>query len=251
VSVKADANAPGGKVFTVSLANGGSREYTTADITHIPALSSNGIVGLSPISVARQSIGTGLAGDKAAGRMFSNGLLIGGLVTTDDDIDETQAKEIKDGLMAKVSGTNRAGDIAVVNRSLKFSPWTMPATDAQFVESRAFQVEEVARIFGLPKVLLAEDGASTWGSGIAELVRGMQRFTLAPWTARIEQRLSRLLAMPRFCEFDYAGLLAPTPGEVIQNMKAEIDAGLLTRDEGRRLLNRPPLTTTTEGDTDG
>lgn len=239
VSIKLDGD--GKKVFTVQMAEGSPREFTPKDLTHFPGMSFDGVRGLSPIGVARESIGTGLAADKAAGRMFSNGLLLGGLVTTEEDVDPEEAEEIKKGLKAKLAGAHRAGDIALVNRRLKFSPWTMNAQDAQFLESRAFQVEEVARWFGIPKVLLAEDGASTWGSGINELIRGMVKFTFLSWTSRIEERLSALLAAPRFSEFDYAALLQPNQSEVVKNMTAEIDAGLLTVDEGRRLLNRPAL----------
>lgn len=241
VEVKRDETQPGRVLYAVTLAGGDKREFTSNDLTHIRAMTVDGFKGLSPISLARTAISTGLAGDKAAARMFRNGMLVGGLVTTDEDMTEEEARTAKEGLDKKLAGTNRAGDIAFVNRNLKFSPWTMNSADAQFIESRGFQVEEIARLFGVPKVLLAEDGASTWGSGIAELLRGMQRFTLAGWTSRIEGRLSRLLSNPRFVEFDYAGLLAPTPSEVTENMAAEIEAGLLTVNEGRKILNREPL----------
>lgn len=241
VAVRWSRETPGAREYTVSIAGGGSRTFGRDAFLHIPATSlGDGLKGLAPIAAARNAIGTGIAGDRAAARMFSNGLLIGGLVTSEDDLDEEEAKEIKRGLDASMSGANRAGDIAVVNRKLKFEQWTMNAQDAQFIESRKHQIDEVARIFGVPKVLLAEDGASTWGAGIAELVRGMARFTLAGWTARIEQRLSRLLPAGQFCEYDYAGLLMPTPSEAIENMAREIEVGLLTADEGRRLLNRGP-----------
>jgi HK97 family phage portal protein len=243
-TVKQDGTAPGGKVFDVTLADGQIRTFTAADLTHVPGLSTDGLRGISPIKAVRDSLGTGIAGNEAAARIFANGLLIGGILSGDSTLDPEQGEELKARLKAKLSGPHNAGEIAVVNADVKFQPWTMSAEDAQFIESRAFQVEEVARIFGVPKVLLAEDGASTWGSGIAELLRGMARFTLAPLTTRIEERLSRLLPSPRFAEFDYAGLLQPSPDEVTQNMIAEIGAGLLTVDEGRRLLNRPPLNTT-------
>jgi HK97 family phage portal protein len=245
VTVELDPSRPGGRKFTVVMGDGTSQEFSEQDITHIKAMSTDGLYGVSPIGACRNAIGSGIAGDKAAGRMFSNGLLLGGVVSVPEDMDEDQAKEIQAGLRNRMSGAHHAGDIAVVNAALDFKPWTMNAQDAQFIESRAFSVEEIARMYGVPKVLLAEDGASTWGSGIAELIRGFQRFTLAAYTSRIEQTLSRLLPNKQFVEFDYAGLLAPSPRESIENMKAEIDAGLMTIDEGRRILNRPPI----KGDT--
>lgn len=230
----------GSKRFRVRF-DDGTRELTALEVLHIPALSVDGIRGMAPLTVARNAIGSGLAGDEAAARMFENGALLSGLVSTDEDIPPEDAKTISDGLNLKMTGTRNAGKVVFVNRALKFSPWTQTAEDAQFLESRAFQVEEIARFFGLPKVLLAEDGASTWGSGIAELVRGLEKFTFRPWAARVEAALNTTLDGGKFLELDFAGLLAPSASEVTQNMLAEIQAGTLTVDEARRILNRPPL----------
>lgn len=229
----------GGKLYTVQMADGTNRKYTTFDLTHIMGMSADGITGLSPIQMTRTAIATGIAGDKAAAKMFANGMMTGGFVSM-PDLKEEQAEQIKL-TFSRLKGTDHAGELAVVNSALQFHPWTMNPADAQFIESRTHQITEVARIFGVPKVLLAEDGASTWGTGIANLIQGWQSFTLLPITTRIEQRLSRLLAKPRYCEFEWGGLLRPTQREKIENIKLEIEAGVLTQDEGRKLLNREPL----------
>lgn len=240
VSVELDTSRPGGRRFRVQVA-GQTVEYTEESILHFRGLSTDGVLGYSPIQACRNAIGSGIAADKAAARMYSNGLLLGGVMSLPEDYDEDQAAEVQASLQNRLGGAGKAGDIAVINAAVDFKPWTMNASDAQFIESRGFQVEEVARLFGVPKVLLAEDGASTWGSGIGELIRGFQKFTLAPLTTRIEQVLARSLGGTTFVEFDYAGLLQPDHSQVIQNMDAEIRAGLLTVDEGRRILNRPAL----------
>lgn len=247
VSVRFDAMAVGGKIYTVPLVNGGRREVTSQDLTHIMALGTDGMIGMSPLTLARNSLGTGIAADNAAARMFANGLLLGGIASVDEEITQEQGDQLKERIKVKMAGSHNAGDIMVVPVKMKFSPWTMPARDAQFVEARGFQIEEIARIYGIPKVLLAQDGASTWGSGIAEMVRGMARFTFAPWTARIEERLSMLLtgkpgqAPGKYVEFDYTGLLQPTPTEVTANLIAEVEVGLMTVNEARKVQNRPPL----------
>lgn len=243
VSIEVDP-VTGEKTFKVTLTNRDQRRFSAIDVLHIPALSTDGVRGLSPLTVARNAIGSGLAGDEAAARMFENGALIAGLVTTEEDVEGPEATAIATQLNGKLSGARNAGKIAFVNRALKFTPWTQSAEDAQFIESRAFQVEEIARFYGLPKVLLAEDGASTWGSGIAELVRGLEKFTFRPWAARVEQALSTLLPKGQFVEIDFAGLLAPSETEATANLVAEITAGLLTVDEARRIKNRPPLAPT-------
>lgn len=239
VAVQADDQL--GKVFRVSFESGEQRVFSPLDITHITGLMTDGLVGLDALSMLRQTIGTGIAGDRAAGKMFSSGLLVSGLVTTEEDLPEVDAKKIKEDLQREAFGWDNSGGVAFVNRNLKFSSWAMNAEQAQFQEARAFSVEEISRAYGVPKVLLSQDGASTWGSGIAELVRGMQRFTFAPWTSRVEQRLSALLPRPQYVEFDYAGLLQPAPAEEIDLLIRQVEAGLLTVDEARRLRNLPPL----------
>ncbi len=232
---------PWRKEFTVQL-DSTTQVFTPLDLTHIPAMGTDGVKGLSPISMCRQAIGTGLAGDEAAARMFASGMLIGGLVTSDENLTKEDADELKAGLKAKMAGSANAGDIAVVNANLKFSPWTMSADDAQFIESRVHQVEEIARIFGVPPHLVGQtEKATSWGTGIEEQNRGLARYTLAPWTTRLEQRLSRLLSRPTTCEFDYAGLLQPAPEDEIRLLLEQVAGGLLTLDEARRIRNLPPL----------
>lgn len=233
---------PWRKYFTVTKTDGTQQDLTPLEITHITALSTDGLKGLSPIEVNRQSIGTGLAGEQAAARMFSSGMFVSGLVTTEDDVDTAEAEQIKAGLDAKVTGVDNAGKLAFVNRNLKFTPWTMPATDAQFIESRIHQVEEVSRIFGIPPHLLGQTEKQTsWGSGVTEQNRGLARYTLMPWTSRVEQRLSRLLVSRQTCEYDYAGLLQGSAQEEIQMLIDQIAAGILTADEARRVRNLEPL----------
>jgi len=241
--VSVDVTPDGFKVFSVTMADGTRRTFDSTTMTHIPALSTDGIRGLSPITVAREAFGTAIAGDRAAARMFGNGAMISGIVTPNDsDITEDEAKLIKDGLDRKVAGIENAATIAVFNKRLTFTPWTMSAEDAQFIESRAFQIEEIARIFGIPPhALMQTDKQTSWGSGVAEQNRGLSRTVLAPWAKRIEERLSRLLPAPRFVEFDFAGLERGSPAEEIDLLIKQVDAGLLTVNEARKIRNMDPL----------
>lgn len=241
---------PWRKYFTVTLTDGSQKDLTPMELTHITALSTDGVKGLSPIELNRQAIGTGLAGDQAAARMFKSGMFVSGLVTTeDDDVDTDEAAAIAAGLQAKVAGVDNAGKLAFVNRNLRFTPWTMPATDAQFIESRIHQVEEVSRIFGVPPHLLGQTEKQTsWGTGVTEQNRGLSRYTLMPWTSRIEQRLSRLLPNKQMCEYDYAGLLQGSAQEELQMLMDQVAAGILTVDEARRVRNLEPLNAPVEAE---
>lgn len=193
-----------------------SFQYTEQEIVHIRGMSGDGLRGYSPIWQLRNPIGTGLSGDKAAARSFKNGLMLGGIVSA-PGISLDQGKQIKSNLKANMSGTANAGDIAVINSSLTFSPWTMNADQAQFIEGRQFQVEEVARAWGIPKVLLAEDGASTWGSGIAQLDVGMAKYTFGAYTDRVGSKFTHsVLDSPAFAYTDYTAFFRGTPQEQAQ-----------------------------------
>jgi len=243
VGVERDLSRPGGKLFKTYTENGEQVEYDARTMTHVPALSMDGLRGLGLIQIAKNSLGTAIAGDRAAARMFSNGALISGMVTPDEDVEPDEVKTIKAEIESKVLGHENAGSIPVINRKLKFTPWMMTAKDAQFLESRAFGVQEVARWTGVPATLLMDPGAqSTWGTGVEIQYRGLGRFTLHPWAVRFEQRLSRLLPNPRFVEFDFAGLERPTPEQEIDLLIKQVEAGLLTLDEARAIRNLPPLT---------
>lgn len=230
------------KYFEVSLADGSTRTATAAELTHIPALGTDGVRGLSPIEAHRQALGTGMAGDRAAARLFGSGLLLGGLVSADEELTAEEAREAAEGLRARMTGTDHAGDIVFLNRSLKFTPWTVPPVDAQFIESRNYGIEDVARIYGVPPHLLGlTEKQTSWGTGVAEQNRGLARYTLMAWTSRVEERLSRLLTRPTMAEFDYAGLLQPSAETEIPLLIAQVQAGLLTVDEARRIRNLGPL----------
>ncbi|WP_460357177.1 phage portal protein [Mycobacterium sp. ZZG] len=230
------------KFFTVSLADGTRRVLFSDQLTHIPALSTDGIKGLSPIACARNVFATSMAGEAAAARMFGNGMMVSGIITPEEDLTADEATTIKNDLRQRLQGTNNAGDIAVINRKLKFQQWSLSAEDAQFLQSRAFQVEEVARWFGLQPMHLGQtDKQTSWGTGVQEQNRGLARYVLEPWTTRIQERLSRLLTGAKKCEFDYAAFVQPDVETEIGLLISQVDAGLLTINEARKIRNLPPL----------
>ena len=229
--------------YKARLADGNLRTFTPATMTHIVGPSPNGSRGLSLIEVARQSLATTIAGDRAAAKMYGTGFMVGGLVTPrDDDIEEGDGETIRKNLHERAGGWEHAGELAFINRKLQLDKWKMTAEEAQFLQSRQYQIEEVARWTGVPPHLLMQTEKQTsWGTGVAEQNRGLGRFTLLPWTRRIEERLSRLLAKPRFVEFEFAGLERPTPEQEIRLLIEQVEHGLLTVDEARKIRNLPPL----------
>lgn len=233
----------GPKVYTATLCDGTRATFDRRTMTQISYMSLDGLRGLSPIAIARNSLGTAIAGDRAAAKMFNSGALMSGIVTPDgDDLDGDEAATIKAEINRNAGGWDNAAEIAVINRKLKFQPWTISAEDLQFIQSRQFQIEEIARWFGVPPHLLMQTEKQTsWGQGVESQNRAMGRTVLLPWTLRIEEALSRLLPRPQWVEFDFTGLERPTPEAEIGLLVQQTAAGLLTINEARAVRNLPPL----------
>lgn len=240
---KVERTDEGRKQFTMSLAGGGSKIFGTGQMTQVIRLSLDGLRGVSPITVLREAIGSGIASQRAATRMFKNGQLIGGVLTSDDpDLEDDDARQMVEEVRQQTAGVDRAGDIAFLNAKLKFTPWSMTAADAQFLESREFSITDVARILGIPPHLLAQTEKQTsWGQGVTEQNRGLARFTLVHYTDPLEEACASLVGPTDFTEFDFAKLLKPTPEEERTSIIAQIQGGLITANEGRAILNLPPI----------
>ncbi len=234
----------GGLWFDVRLDDGTSRRLDADDFWYVPALAMDGQTGRGILNHGQNPLGTAVAGDVAAGKSFSQGAHIAGMVTPDGDegLDDGDPAKIKQDLDRAVHGYENVGRIAVIARRLKFQPWQMSNADAQFMEQRKFSVEEVARLTGVPPHLLMQtDKQTSWGTGVDEQNRGLSRYVLGHWASRFEQRASRLLARPRWVEFDFAGLERPNIAVEIDLLIKQVQAGLLTVDEARAIRNLPPL----------
>lgn len=214
---------------------------TADDVLHIPGFSLDGICGQSPIDVAREAIGIGLAAEKVAALMYDSGLLAGGFLQPEESITDKQAASAKQRWREKVGGVTRSFEVAVLSNGWKFTPNQIPPREAQFLESRQFSVAEIGRLYGVPPALLYEYMA-TGNVDADKLGAQWMRFSLGQLLARIEDRLSlHLLPRGTFCEFNAAGLLRGTPKEEAELMKIQIDSRTLTINEARAVLNRPPL----------
>jgi HK97 family phage portal protein len=226
----------------VTFADGSRKRLDATDFWQVPALAMTPGFGQGLLQLARPSLSTAIAADKAATKVFSSGALISGLATPADeglDISEDIPK-IRQELNRNVLGHENAGTIALVNRRLQFTPWTMTAQQAQFIESRQFQIEEISRWTGVPPHLLMQTEKQTsWGTGVDEQNRGLSKFVLGHWAQRVEQRASRLLARPRWCEFDFAALERPNFETNVGLVLQQIAAGLISPAYGRKLLNIP------------
>lgn len=230
------------KIYRVQMEGGKSQDFTDRDVLHIPGPSLDGVRGFSPITIARNSLGMSLAGERTAARFMDTGFRPSAIVAPKETITEEQAAEARQTLERMATGEARSGALALLSNQFEVTPWTVDPVDAQWLESRKFQLAEVARWFRIPPHMIGDVERSTsWGSGITEQTLGFQRFTLQPWTSRIESRLSRLLPDNQAAEFDYKQLLEGTQKEVIELLATQCGGAFLTVNEARRVQNLPPI----------
>lgn len=193
---------PTEKLFVWTLTDGTTVGLTSDDMLHVPAMGYDGLVGLAPLELFRQTFGLALATEKTGAKFFGSGSLMSGFLHTDKKLTETQARGLKERWQERMAGVSHAGEIAVLDSGAKFETMTIPPEQAQFLQTREFEVLEVARIFGLPPHLLAAATASTWGTGIEQLNMGLSLFGITPWTSRIEGRFTKeLLPADQFAKF--------------------------------------------------
>ena len=182
----------GSKIYQVDQDQ--SHPLTDRELLHIPGFGFDGIAGVSPIRLARQGIGLALAAEEYGSRLFGNGSLASGILSTSQRLTQEQADKLQQRWKDKNSGLKSSHETVVLDSGATFQQLTIPPEDAQFLESRKFQVLEIARIYGVPPHMLMDVEKSTsWGTGIEQQGLTFVVYTLRPWLTRVEQRVSRLL----------------------------------------------------------
>ncbi|MFJ7049040.1 phage portal protein [Streptomyces sp. NPDC101112] len=249
--IRPDEANPSGKLFDVVDDWGVSHVWTPHQMLHIPGLGYDGITGCSPVRLATQGIGLAQAAEKSAARLFGSGNMIGGVLQTEQRLDADQAARLKERWKAKMSGVHNSHEVAVLDSGASFKPVQMPNTDAQFLESRQFQVTEIARMFGVPPFLLMSTEKSTsWGTGLEQQAQGWVTFDLNPtWLTPTEQRITKeLLPRELYANYQMGGLLRGDSAARATFYRAMRDVGAYSADDVRALEEMPPLPAGKGGD---
>lgn len=194
------------KIYSI---DGGQEEHDDTTILHIPGFGYDGVCGVSPIRVARQSIGLALAAEEYGSKLFGSGSLATGILQTEQRLDPDQADALQKRWKSKTSGLKNAHETIVLDSGAKFMQLTIPPEDAQFLESRKFQISEVSRWFGVPAFLMFETEKSTsWGTGLEQQAIGWVTYDLRPELIRVEQRVSMMLNPANtYAKYNVEGLL--------------------------------------------
>lgn len=238
---KTPAN-PAGKEFVVMDGEGVSTA-TPADVIHIRALGQSLLQGISPIGAARQALGLAVAAEEYGARLFGSGSLMAGILQTDQRLPAGHAEILKDRWREKLTGLTHAHEVAVLDSGAKWQPIGIPPEDSQFIESRKFQVTEIARLYGIPPHMLGDVEKSTsWGTGIEQQSLGFNIYTLRPWLSRIEQALSNEL-LPRGvnCRFNVSELLRGDMQAELAAHQTAVLSGQETPNEARAARGLAPM----------
>lgn len=227
----------------------GRSTYREDQIFHVRGFGGSGDTGLSPISFARQSIGAAMATDELTGAIFANGARPSGVLTVDNNgvLTPEQRKQFQENIIEPFIGSAKSGGVMVLEAGVKFQAVSLTPEDSQFLQTRAFQVEEICRWFRVPPFMVGHTEKSTsWGSGLEQQLIAFLTFSLKPYLTRIEQSISRSLLRPEQRltlkpEFAVEGLLRTDSAARAAFYATMVQNGIMTRNEVRRLENRPPL----------
>ena len=179
------------------------------DVLHIPGLGFDGLVGYSPIAMAKNAIGMAIACEEYGAKFFANGAQPGGVLEHPGTIKDPQ--RVRESWQSTFGGSGNANKIAVLEEGMKYTPISMSPEQAQFLETRKFQINEIARIFRVPPHMVGDLEKSSF-SNIEQQSLEFVKYTLDPWVIRWEQSIMRSLLTPEekktyYAKFNLDGLL--------------------------------------------
>lgn len=164
------------------------------EILHIPGLGFDGLIGYSPIIMAKNAIGMAMACEEYGAKFFSNGAAPGGVLEHPGVLKDPN--RVRESWEATFGGSNNANKVAVLEEGMKYTPISIAPNAAQFLETRKFQIDEIARIFRIPPHMIGDLDRSSF-SNIEQQSLEFVKYTVEPWVTRWEQSLSKSLITQR------------------------------------------------------
>ena len=180
-----------------------------SDVLHIPGLGFDGLVGYSPIAMAKNAIGMAIACEEFGAKFFANGAAPSGVLEHPGTIKDPS--RVREAWQSQFGGASNSGKVAVLEEGMKYTPISISPEQAQFLETRKFQINEIARIFRVPPHMVGDLEKSSF-SNIEQQSLEFVKYTLDPWIIRWEQSMSRVLLSldekkEYFIKFNLEGLL--------------------------------------------
>ena len=241
--MKVDRDEHGNLTYTYQPMNGGTIQLNPQDVLHIPGLGFDGVMGYSPIALARNAVGLALSAEEYGGKTFANGATPSGILTHPGTVKNPKA--IREAWQSTYGGSGNSGKVAVLEEGMTFHPISMSNADAQFIETRQFQLEEICRIFRVPPHMVADLRHATF-SNIEHQSLEFAKYTIRPWVARIEQSMNRALFTEAekkkyYVELNIDGLLRGDYKSRMEGYAVGINNGFLSPNDVRRMESMNPI----------
>ncbi|MFD1403743.1 phage portal protein [Robinsoniella peoriensis] len=188
---------------------GGTVRLKPTDVLHVPGLGFDGLVGYSPIAMAKNAIGMAIACEEYGAKFFANGATPGGILEYPGAVKDPE--RVRESWNKGFGGSSNANKVAILEEGMKYTPISISPEQAQFLETRKFQINEIARIFRVPPHMVGDLEKSSF-SNIEQQSLEFVKYTLDPWVSRWEQAMMRsLLSVDEksqyFVKFNVDGLL--------------------------------------------
>jgi len=220
------------------------------DVLHIPGLGFDGLVGYSPIAMAKNAIGLAIATEEYGAKFFANGAAPSGVLEHPGTIKDPS--KVREAWQSQFGGSGNSGKVAVLEEGMKYTPISISPEQAQFLETRKFQINEIARIFRVPPHMVGDLEKSSF-SNIEQQSLEFVKYTLDPWIIRWEQSLNRAL-LPKneknkyFFKFNVEGLLRGDYQSRMQGYATARQNGWMSANDIRELENLDKISTEDGGD---
>jgi HK97 family phage portal protein len=220
------------------------------EVMHIPGLGFDGLVGYSPIAMAKNAIGLSMACEEYGSKFFANGAAPGGVLEHPGVLKDPE--RVRDSWEAAFGGSQNANKVAVLEEGMKYEPISINPSEAQFLETRKFQIDEIARIFRVPPHMIGDLEHATF-SNIEEQSLEFVIYVLQPWLNRIESAISRSLLSPEekktyFARFNVDGLLRGNYASRMQGYSIGRQNGWMSTNDIRELENLDKIPAEEGGD---
>ncbi len=225
-------------------------EYKPEQIFHIKGLSLDGVTGLSPISQAREAVGLSLATEEYGAKFFGNGARPGGVLEHPGILKDPE--KLRESWNKVYQGTRNSHKVAVLEEGMKYHTIGIAPEDAQFLETRKYQVNEICRIFRVPPHLVGDLERATFSNIEHQSIEFVQH-TIRPWLVRWEQAISRSLLDEKerllyFSRFNVDGLMRGDYKSRMEGYAIGRQNGWLSANDIRHLEDLPPIPKEQGGD---
>lgn len=231
--------------YHVQVSNGERETLDQSNMLHIPGLGFDGVKGLSVVTyAARQAVGLSLATESHGSRLFSNGARLGVVLKHPKNLSKPAADRLAVQFEQQHTGLSQAFKTLVLEEGLDVTNVSMTSEDAQFLDTRRFQVEDLARFFGVPPHMIGHtDKQTSWGTGVEQNTLGFLIFTIIPWLTRFEQEFNRKLfpRSPFYAQFKHQGLMRGDSKARSDYYASGHQNSWLTTNEIRRFEDLPPV----------